>query len=57
VTDRGHEPRVCQGGELFAELFAPDSRARRVVRWAYYLALLAIFALGVVLAIATGTLG
>jgi hypothetical protein len=56
-TAPGNGPRVCNGGELVAELLAPDSRARRVVRWAYSLALLAIFALGLYLAIDTGSLG
>ena len=47
---------MCQGGELFAELFAPESTARRAARWAYYLVLVAIFAFGVYLAIGIGTL-
>jgi hypothetical protein len=48
---------MCTGGEVLAEIVAPDSRSRRVVRWLYWVVLLGVLAFGVYLVLETGTLG
>jgi hypothetical protein len=48
---------MCNGGELFGEILAPDRTAGKIWRAFYYLALLAIFAFGLYLAIDSGAFG